>query len=809
MSHTPSPSWRFFRAALPIALTSLGLASLANAEALPKAPAQDTTAATEAVRPTLDAGYFVLVSANAAERAQTLRRMGELRREIASQPGALAQRAEFAALVESLKQSAEDAARSAADEARAAGGKVGPIQAVVPGFSLQTQSVDLIEALKSRADVLDVQKVEWQLPSVATAMDANHHDGVGANALFVSGQPLTGSDIGIAVLDSGMDLDMNGTGRPHAAFYANGVAGDLSGGGIGGSRIQSSTLVHPDFYSITNPEDIHGHGTRITSTIAGAKWSAGLDVGHAPAWDADLYNFKISDDSILGAPATTLAMARALDAAVMQPEIQVANLSYDGHNVPNYFLNTEIDQTVQAGIVVTLAAGNHGADLSFAHAAYNGITVGASFEIAPLPTSFTAVGPLLTSVLGARRYPDLIAQGDQVSTAKIDNEGKFTLASGASLSAGFVAGTAALLLQADPTLTPRAVKALILQHASPLQGGPSPAGGLGYLQIKDAAEAAIAGEVIQTTTTVPTQSHLVTLPAGTPVEYTLVWERNISGPFGFGLTDLDLEVYDPSGQLVASSATPNDAAEQVSFTTAVAGTYRIDVLADFATGTTSSVDYALAGDEVGQCSSTSPQISAVSPSNIPAAVLPSEANIVNITGCGLNGITSVTIAGTSVPFGLVDNEHLNVQIPMLPIFGATMIDLNYNGGTVSTQVQADPVTPRLFGDDFMFNGVQANLTYMSQENDVVFMVGSFSNTPSSVPGIYDLAIGAANTDLTLLQVKGIPAGQAFDGFSFISPFCSSPFCPAGVQVFFQALVFDSVTGLVPLTATNVQLITTL
>lgn len=109
----------------------------------------------------------------------------------------------------------------------------------------------------------------------------------------------------------------------------------------------------------------------------------------------------------------------------------------------------------------------------------------------------------------------------------------------------------------------------------------------------------------------------------------------------------------------------------------------------------------------------------------------------------------------------------------------------------------------------MFHMVQANLTYMSQENDVVFLVGSFSNTPSSLPGLYDLAIGAANTDLTLLSVKATPTGQAFDSFSFLSPFCSSPFCPAGMQVFFQALVFDSVTGLLPLQETNVHMITTL
>ncbi|MBC8451453.1 MAG: hypothetical protein H8D72_01960, partial [Planctomycetes bacterium] len=234
------------------------------------------------------------------------------------------------------------------------------------------------------------------------------------------------------------------------------------------------------------------------------------------------------------------------------------------------------------------------------------------------------------------------------------------------------------LFQAAPALTPRGAKALILQHASALQGGPSPAGGLGYLQIKDAVVAAIAAEYTEAVATAPVQAHLVTLQAGQPVKYTLVWERDaVSIP---KLTDLDLRVLDPMGQPVVSSATPDDATEQVSFVTSMAGTYTLEVQADFVTGDNLAVAYALAGPEVGQCSAASPAISAVTPTQIPAAVLPSEANLVHVTGCGLNGITSVQIAGTPVPFAIVDNEHLDVQIPMLPIFGATTIELVYTGG---------------------------------------------------------------------------------------------------------------------------------
>ncbi|MBC8451301.1 MAG: S8 family serine peptidase [Planctomycetes bacterium] len=357
MSQFPSLGWRFAIACAPLTLTSLGLASLASAQELQQAPPQHQLGtpidSADTPRPTRDAGWFVLIRPEGQARAATIQRLAQLRGEIAMAPKALDKRAEFAALVTSLEKSSRQAAAAAMSVARAAGAEVGEPDAVLPGFYLGNASDQLVATLAARDDVLDVQKLRWQLPATATAMNAAHHDGVGANALVVAGETVTGKGIGIAVLDSGLDLDMNGSGRPHAAFYANGVAGDLSGGGIIGSRIQENILVHPDFYAITSFEDIHGHGTRVASTIAGAKWSSGLDVGHAPAWDADLYNLKISDDGIAGAPATTLAMSRALTEAILHPDIRIANLSYDGHNDPGYFLNRKIDEASNLGVLVT------------------------------------------------------------------------------------------------------------------------------------------------------------------------------------------------------------------------------------------------------------------------------------------------------------------------------------------------------------------------------------------------------------------------------------------------------------------------
>ncbi|TAJ19360.1 MAG: hypothetical protein EPO68_06440, partial [Planctomycetota bacterium] len=424
--------------------------------------------------------YAVLLRTDDAAQTRFLEELGELRRARAE--------AGLAARIEARR--AELLPRQAALAAHVAGRGAAVIQ---HGWLLDMVIVDgvtepLRAELAGRADVLAVQPIERRAPSLAKAMDASHHEGYAAHALSIGGVPLEGGGQTIAILDTGLDLNMGGTGRPHAAFFANGDPLDPSGGGIGGSRVASAVHV-PYNPQTTSAEDLHGHGTRIASCAAGAAWAALPDVGDASAPAATIKVFKIADDSAQFFGLTTAdGLFSQLQKIVAQPDIFVANLSYDGWNDPVYFINPTMDAVVLAGVSMTASAGNYGVNLDFAHASYNVLVVGGSEATAFKPALFpflSAVGPLPDG----RRYPQLIAQGVAVTCARFDDESTAVDSNGCSAASAIVAGSLALLHQADPTLKPREARALLLNTTAKTTGNPN-ASGWGYLKILPAVQAA-------------------------------------------------------------------------------------------------------------------------------------------------------------------------------------------------------------------------------------------------------------------------------------------------------------------------------
>ena len=57
-------------------------------------------------------------------------------------------------------------------------------------------------------------------------------------------QGIRGAGVAVAIIDSGIDSNMAGTGRPHRAFFVNGDVTNRTGGGIGGSRILENVPVN-------------------------------------------------------------------------------------------------------------------------------------------------------------------------------------------------------------------------------------------------------------------------------------------------------------------------------------------------------------------------------------------------------------------------------------------------------------------------------------------------------------------------------------------------------------------------------------
>jgi serine protease AprX len=246
------------------------------------------------------------------------------------------------------------------------------------------------------------------------------------------------------------------------------------------------------------PYDGYGHGTHVAGIIAGnGSDSDGARSGIAPA--ARLTVLKVLDGHGGGRISDVIS---ALDYVVANKDlldIRVVNLSVSAAVDESYTtdpLTLAAKRAVEAGLVVVAAAGNTGRD-SGGHPMYGGITapgnapwvltVGASSHMGTIDRAddtmadFSSHGP---SAIDYVAKPDLVAPG--VGIASLSDPGSTMYAidspyllsgtaataylpylslSGTSMATPVVTGTVALMLQANPTLTPNAVKA-ILQYTS-------------------------------------------------------------------------------------------------------------------------------------------------------------------------------------------------------------------------------------------------------------------------------------------------------------------------------------------------------
>ena len=280
---------------------------------------------------------------------------------------------------------------------------------------------------------------------------------VGATRVWNDGVGATqGQNVTVAVVDSGVTYH-----------------DDLSG--ASGSRVLTSAK-----FSSNSPgaSDGYGHGTHVAGIVAGnGADSGGSYMGIAP--QANLINVKVSDDQ--GA-ALTSDLVNGLQWVLNNKgryNIRVVNLSLNSTTAQSYQVDP-IDAACEIlwfnGIVVVVSAGNNGSSALTAPA--NDpfvITVGATDDHGTPSLSDDTVAAFSASGTAANgsAKPDLVAPGTNIVSLMagarttlpvlhpdhiVDAANRYFRMSGTSMAAPMVSGAAALLLSANPSLTPDQVK---------------------------------------------------------------------------------------------------------------------------------------------------------------------------------------------------------------------------------------------------------------------------------------------------------------------------------------------------------------
>jgi len=374
----------------------------------------------------------------------------------------------------------------------------------------------------------------------------------------------TKNDIVIAIIDTGI--------------YPSHV--DLDGGKIIGWK---------DYVNgRTTPYDDNGHGTHCASIATGTGEGNSAYKGVAPG--AALVGIKVLNSAGSGSLST---IVNGVNWAVTNKAtygIEILSLSLgtstssDGTDSLSQACNNAVDQ----GLVVCVAAGNSGPKkytVGSPGAAEKVITVGAFADVGHSGfyiASFSSRGP----TADGRIKPDVCAPGYKIMAAKAGTTSSYVEYSGTSMATPFTAGTVALMLDANPSLTPAQVKNIF--STTSIDFGPSGKdvdygwGRMdGYVAIKS------AGGFSGTGPSVPSHFYgAEDLPSSGKYDIWRITVTSTSYPIAIVMImpswasssnpDFDIYLYNPSGTQIGSS-TGTTRQETIAKSLSVTGTYQLKV----------------------------------------------------------------------------------------------------------------------------------------------------------------------------------------------------------------------------------------
>lgn len=477
-----------------------------------------------------------------------------------------------------------------------AGAAVGPFRVtqrlpLVDGFSAVMTAAQA-RALARHPGVLRVDQ-----DGVVRALDDATNADFGTTAAWADRPGLDGSGVGLCVVDTGVD-------PAH-------------------EQIAPRTVTFKDFVGTrTTAYDDQGHGTHVMSIAAGdgaGSTTAATYRGVAPA--ATLYAAKVLDSSGYGSDSQVIAGIQWCD---QQPGVRVISMSLGDTLVSDGSdpVSAAVDAAQANGAVVVVAAGNSGdvsGTVNSPGVAAGALTVGAASDwSAPVGTArhddgiwlaaFSSRGPVANN---GRTKPDVVAPGVSVTAAKSGTTTGYVTMSGTSMATPYVAGAVALGLEAVPSATPAQVRSAITSSAADRGvSGPDNEWGAGLVDVRAFVDTLAGASPVrraafptwtQATGSVPANGSVnVPIVVGTdglnvPLAVTLTVTSGhvncdlycqIGFTAGEWTPDLDVELRDPSGSIVAESqcalsgvSCVTGRQETIGFRPGAAGTYTLRVYA--------------------------------------------------------------------------------------------------------------------------------------------------------------------------------------------------------------------------------------
>lgn len=314
------------------------------------------------------------------------------------------------------------------------------------------------------------------------------------------GLPITGKGVGVVINDSGVD------GTHQDLKYGSHLVQNVMAS-INLSNLTSGLVPIKYMENVPNTDTNSGHGTQVAGIVGGTgEMSNGKYEGVAPGSDLIGYGS--------GAVLLVLDGISGFDYAIANKSkynIRIITNSWGGSGDfdPNDPINLASKAAYDAGITVLFAAGNEGPGenthnpyakapwvISVAAGAKDGSLadfssrgtkgVGGTFEMDGRTWTWKDE-PTLTApgvdIISTRTISPLPLLGATADLGLIEPTYLpfYTVMSGTSMATPHVAGIAALMLEAKPSLTPDQIKQVLQNTASPMPGYESWEAGAGYV----------------------------------------------------------------------------------------------------------------------------------------------------------------------------------------------------------------------------------------------------------------------------------------------------------------------------------------